>query len=70
MAPRIDHDATGTASIYRQPGGSFVVALENIDVEPGPDDYVFVVAGRARRALGNDGIELAKLKGNQGTQYY
>jgi hypothetical protein len=65
----IDHDASGTASVYRQPDGSFVVALESIDVEPGPDYHVWVVQGRDRRSPG-DGIELAKLKGNQGTQYY
>jgi hypothetical protein len=65
----IDHDATGTASVYRQPDGSFVAALESIDIEPGPDYHVWLVQGRDRRSPG-DGIELAKLKGNQGTQYY
>jgi hypothetical protein len=65
----IDHDASGTASVYRQPDGSFVVELESIDVEPGPDYHVYVVRGRDRRSPG-DGTELAKLKGNQGTQYY
>jgi hypothetical protein len=65
----IDHDASGTASVYRQPDGSFVAALESIDVEPGPDYHVWLVQGRDRRSPG-DGIELAKLKGNQGTQYY
>jgi hypothetical protein len=65
----IDHDASGTASVYRQPDGSFVVGLESIDVEPGPDYHVYVVRGRDRRSPG-DGTELAKLKGNQGTQYY
>ena len=49
--------------------GSLVVALEDIDVEPGPDYHVYVVGGRDRRSPG-DGVELAKLKGNQGTQYY
>ena len=33
----IDHDATGTATVYRQPDATFVVGLEQIDVEPGPD---------------------------------
>jgi hypothetical protein len=65
----IDHDASGVASVYRQPDGSLVVGLESIDVEPGPDYHVYVVRGRDRRAPG-DGTELAKLKGNQGTQYY
>ena len=41
----IDHDASGTASVYRRPDGSFVVGLESIDVEPGPDYHVYVVRG-------------------------
>jgi hypothetical protein len=65
----IDHDATGTATVYSYPDGSFVVGLENIDVEPGPDYKVYLVAGAGRDAPG-DGIELDALKGNQGTQFY
>ena len=33
----IDHRASGTAVIYRQPDGSLVVGLEDIDIQPGPD---------------------------------
>jgi hypothetical protein len=65
----IDHDASGTASIYRQPDGSAVVALEGIDIEPGPDYRVLVVRGDDQRSPG-DGLELDALRGNQGTQYY
>jgi hypothetical protein len=65
----IDHDATGTASIYRRADGSSVVALEDIDIEPGPDYRVFLVRGEGRERPG-DGRELDALRGNKGTQYY
>ena len=66
----IDHDASGPASIYRRPDGSFVVGLEEIDIEPGPDYRVYVVPGMDRTEPGDDGIELDALRGNQGTQFY
>ncbi len=65
----IDHDATGTATISRQPDGSYVVGLEEIEIEPGPDYFVYVVSGRDRQEPGN-GVRLDALKGNQGTQFY
>jgi hypothetical protein len=65
----IDHDASGTATVYRQPDGSFVVGLENIDIEPGPDYRVYVVPTADAESPG-DGTELDALKGNQGTQFY
>ncbi len=65
----IDHDASGSASVYRLPDGSFVVELEQIDVEPGPDYHVYVAEGADRKDR-NDAIYLAALRGNQGTQYY
>ena len=65
----VDHDARGTVSVYHRADGSGVVALEDIDIEPGPDYHVYVVPG-ADRADRSGGVELAKLRGNQGTQYY
>lgn len=65
----IGHDATGTASVYERSDGSRVVGLEAIDIEPGPDYLVYVVAGSDRESPG-DGVELDALRGNQGTQYY
>ena len=65
----IVHDATGTASVYERSDGSRVVALEAIDIEPGPDYRVYVVSGPDRESPG-DGLELDALRGNQGTQYY
>lgn len=66
----IDHHATGAAVLYERPGGSFVVGLENIDIEPGPDYKVYVVPGGGRQSPGDDGVLLDDLRGNQGTQYY
>jgi len=65
----IDHRASGTASIIRQPNGSFVVGLEDIDIEPGPDYRVYVVPGDTE-STDEGAVELATLRGNQGTQYY
>ena len=65
----INHRASGTASIIRQPDGTYVVGLEDIDIEPGPDYRVFVVPGNVTRP-GDGAIELDKLRGNIGTQYY
>jgi Electron transfer DM13 len=65
----IDHDASGSASVFRRPDGSSVVALENIDIEPGPDYHVYVVRG-ADREQRDGATYLAGLRGNRGTQYY
>jgi hypothetical protein len=65
----IDHDASGTASVFRLSDGSLVVGLENIDIEPGPDYHVYVVRGIDREQK-EGGTYLAGLRGNQGTQYY
>lgn len=66
----IDHDATGSVVLYQRSDGSFIVGLENIDIEPGPDYKVYVVPGANREAPGDDGMFLSDLRGNQGTQYY
>lgn len=65
----IDHSATGVASVYRQPDGSLVVELKDIDVESGPDYFVHVVPGVDREDP-DGGANLGKLRGNRGTQYY
>jgi hypothetical protein len=65
----IDHRASGTASFIRQPDGSFVVGLEDIDIEPGPDYRVYVVPGDTERTDAG-AVELDVLRGNQGTQFY
>jgi hypothetical protein len=66
----IDHDATGTATLYENPDGTFIVGLEQIDIEPGPDYKLYVVPGMNRESPGDDGVFLDSLRGNQGTQFY
>ena len=65
----IDHRATGTVAIYRQPDGRYVVGLEDIDIQPGPDYDLYIVPGTDRRDT-KGGIRLGDLRGNRGTQFY
>ena len=65
----IDHRASGEAAIYRLEDGSHIVRLENIDVQPGPDYFVYIVPGVDQRGPGS-GINLGGLKGNKGSQNY
>jgi hypothetical protein len=65
----IDHRAEGVVRVYRQPDGTYVVGLEDIDIQPGPDYDVYVVPGADRRDRGG-AIRLDDLRGNQGTQFY
>ena len=65
----IDHRASGTAVIYRQPDGHYVVGLEDIDIQPGPDYDLYVVPGADREDT-KGGRRLGDLRGNRGTQFY
>jgi hypothetical protein len=65
----IDHRASGTAVIYRQPDGRYVVGLEDIDIQPGPDYDLYVVPGSDRKDT-KGGVRLGDLRGNRGTQFY
>jgi hypothetical protein len=65
----IDHRAVGTVVIYRQPDDSFLIGLEDIDIQPGPDYDVYLVPG-ADREDPEGGLRLDDLRGNKGTQYY
>lgn len=65
----IDHDAAGTARLIRLADGTLLVRLEGLDVEPGPDYYVHLLAGPDRREPA-DGSQLARLRGNRGNQNY
>lgn len=65
----IDHDATGDALLVRRADGTFVVRLENLDVEPGPDYQVHLVPG-AEQGHPDGGVHLGRLRGNRGNQNY
>jgi electron transfer DM13 len=65
----IDHRASGSAVIYRQPDGRYVGGLEDIDIQPGPDYDLYVVPGADRRDT-KGGTRLGDLRGNKGTQFY
>ena len=65
----IDHRASGDAVLIRLADGSHVIRLEHLDVEPGPDYFVFVVPGAEHRAP-DGGARLNHLRGNRGNQNY
>lgn len=64
-----NHDATGDAALFQQPDGSYVVRLEEIDVDNGPGLQLHVVPGRDQ-SRPSDGSFIAPLQGNQGNQTY
>lgn len=65
----IDHRASGTVSLYRQPDGHVVIGLEEFDIQPGPAYALYVVDGVDRHDH-DGGTRLEKLRGNKGTQFY
>lgn len=65
----INHRASGSAALLRLADGSAVVRLERLDVEPGPDYFVFVVPGADRHSP-DGGTRLHRLRGSRGNQNY
>jgi len=61
---KVEHDGSGKATIFKQPDGSYILRLENLDITNGPDLRV--------RLLGPNGasLDLGGLKGNKGNQNY
>ena len=70
----VDHAGTGTAIVYRQPDGSHVLRLEGLNVENGPDLYVYAIAAAdatdEASALEAGFVSAGRLKGNVGNQTY
>ncbi|MAZ41096.1 hypothetical protein CL654_03185 [bacterium] len=67
------HKGSGDATIYRLPDGERLLRMENFDVTNGPDLRVLLVKNSdpmSRSDVGDDYIELGKLKGNKGNQNY
>lgn len=72
-----EHATTGTARIVRNPDGTHVLELVDLDTSNGPDLRVWltdqpVIEGRDGWHVFDDGayLELGRLKGNQGDQVY
>ena len=64
----IGHRAMGRAAVYRVEGGH-VVRLEDVDLQNGPDLFVYLVP-RAGQENDAGAVNLGRLKGNQGNQNY
>ena len=68
------HKGSGTATLYRLPGGAHVLRFEDFTVTNGPDLRVLLSAhpDPETSAQVKDGgyVELARLKGNVGNQNY
>lgn len=65
----IDHRATGEAAIYRLADGIQVLRLEKLDMQNGPDLFVYLVPKAGQREP-DGGVNLGRLKGNKGNQEY
>jgi hypothetical protein len=65
----IRHRASGRVRVLPVTSGGWVVRLEELDVEPGPDYVVYVVPGAGREDP-DGGTLLARLKGARGNQNY
>lgn len=72
-----EHATTGSVRIIRQPDGSRLLTLENLDTSNGPDVHVWlsaadVVEGTAGwfTAGSAEYYDLGLIKGNQGNQVY
>jgi hypothetical protein len=68
------HQGSGQATIYRGPGGSRLLRLENFSVTNGPDLHVILTPNpdpQNRAEVSASGyVDLGSLKGNMGNQNY
>lgn len=68
------HRASGSAQAIELGGGKRIVRLEDLDVENGPDLFVYLSSSppdvRDEDDFDDDFIDLGRLKGNKGDQNY
>ena len=69
MLVGIDHGASGAASVYQVGDDQFIVRLEDVDIQPGPDYDVWLVPGLDQQKPG-DGVKLDDLKATKGSHNY
>ncbi|MGB3635099.1 MAG: DM13 domain-containing protein [Rubrobacteraceae bacterium] len=69
-----EYEGMGDAIVYRSEDGSYVLRLENLSVENGPDLYVYAVAADDAQdsiTVEEAGfVNVGQLKGNRGNQTY
>lgn len=65
----VDHRASGDVRVARDADGRLGVRFENLDVEPGPDYFVYLVPGADKRNT-DDGTRLDNLRAPKGDQEY
>jgi hypothetical protein len=67
----IDHQASGTATIYEQDGAHVLRFEEDTDIQNGPDLYVWLLAGTEYAGGTPESyLDLGTLKGTVGSQNY
>lgn len=67
------HDGSGTATLYEQPDGSYLLRLAEFKVLNGPDLHLFVSSVRNAGqgdVTEENSLNLGRLKGNVGDQNY
>ena len=67
------HHASGRVKVQRLADGSYALRLEGLDVENGPDLYVYLTPAAAdapNGAIDDGAVSLGRLKGNKGDQTY
>ena len=64
------HATEGTARIVEPAGGGRVLTLTDFRTDPGPDLYVYVTPGQTSGEDVDGSTQLARLKGNVGSQQY
>lgn len=63
----LDHDASGSISLIRNPDGSLIARFENFDVEGTPDPRVYLVQGDNVQDPG--GADLGAFETNRGSAF-